>query len=103
MFLLFIKKSDASFSTLGKYNVEMGMMPLKHMTPQLPAVDFDFKNTINLPPPTTTLLHIDDEVLWSSSVAEERNRFPEGLVAVLDEQGKFFLEGQAEYVVQCLI
>ena len=95
---LFTKKSDASFSTLGKYHVEMGTMPLKHwdVTSPLPAVDFDF-NTLILPPPMTTVLHIDGEDLWSSSVEEEKNRFLEGLVAALDEHGKFFLEGAAGY------
>ena len=46
---------------------------------QLPAVDFDF-STLILAPPRTTLLHIDGEELWSSPVAEERNRLlPRGI------------------------
>ena len=94
----FTTKEDATFSTLGRYHVEMGKMPGRWWdasSPMPPVANFNWE--LILPPPVTTVLHIDGEELWSSEVEEERNRFVLGLVAALDEHGKFFLEGDAGY------
>ena len=94
----FTTKEDARFSTLGRYHVEMGKMPGKFWDASSPmpvVANFNWERI--LPPPVTTVLHIDGEELWSSDVEEERNRFVIGLVAALNEHGKFFLQGAAGY------
>ena len=94
----FTTKEDARFSTLGRYHVEMGKMPGKFWDASSPmpvVANFNWERI--LPPPVTTVLHIDGEELWSSDVEDERNRFVIGLVAALNEHGKFFLQGAAGY------